>query len=237
MEEGKVSILIPAYNEEKRIVQFLDKMMIFTSKYLKNYEVLIINDGSQDNTVKVVLEKIKNHPNFQLFSYDKNKGKGHAVYIGVMKAKGNFILFIDADGSIKPHEILRMVKMYQRYHYDIIIGSRIFSTSNITEPQPLSRRILSKFFNFYSNLLFRIKINDLLCGFKGFSRDAAQLIFNELKAFRWEFDVEILYRARKHQLKTFQMPIEWKHTEGSKIKPLDPLLILLNLIILRLRYL
>jgi hypothetical protein len=96
---------------------------------------------------------------------------------------------------------------------------------------------MSKIFNFYSNLLFRININDLLCGFKGFSREVANKIFIDLKAYRWEFDVEILYRARKNGFNVFQLPIEWRHEEGSKMKLLDPVLIFLNLFKLRLSYL
>jgi hypothetical protein len=100
----------------------------------------------------------------------------------------------------------------------------------------MSRRLLSKIFNLCSNILFRININDLLCGFKGFSRDVAKNIFSDLKAYRWEFDVEILYRARKNGFKVFELPIEWRHEVGSKIKLLDPILIFLNLFKLRLNY-
>ena len=103
--------------------------------------------------------------------------------------------------------------------------------------QPLQRRILSKIFNLYSNVLFNVKIDDLLCGFKGFNKEVAKRIFDNLRAFRWEFDVEILYKARQENYKIYELPIEWKHEEGSKIKPLDPIFIFLNLLILRLRYL
>lgn len=233
----KISIIVPAFKEEHRIPKFLKSLIDFTTSRLQNYEVLIINDGSPDNTKKVVFDHIKDRKDYKLLSYETNKGKGHAVLMGVLKAKGDFILFIDADGSIKPPEILRMYNILQKHKYDIVIGSRVSSSSNITEPQPLRRRLLSKIFNIYSNILFRINIDDLLCGFKGFNRKAAIQIFKNLKTFRWEFDVEILYRARKNKLKVYQMPIEWKHEEGSKIKILDPVFILLNLIVLRLRYL
>ena len=237
MGKLELSIIVPAFKEEHRIPKFLKSLIDFTTSRLQNYEVLIINDGSPDSTKKVVLDHIKDRKEYKLLSYETNKGKGHAVLMGVLKAKGDFILFIDADGSIKPPEILRMYSILQKHKYEIVIGSRVSSSSNITEPQPLRRRLLSKFFNIYSNILFRININDLLCGFKGFDRKAAIQIFKNLKAFRWEFDVEILYRARKNKLKVYQMPIEWKHEEGSKIKILDPVFILLNLIVLRLRYL
>ena len=237
MTDIKISILVPAYNEETRIPDFLKELLKFADNNLENYEIIIINDGSLDKTKETVLKLITNYNHTRLISYDDNMGKGHAVLQGVLNAKGNFILFIDADGSTKPPEILNMYRIFQKFHFDIIVGSRISKSSNITESQPLRRRLLSKIFNLYSNLLFRVKINDLLCGFKGFSREVANKIFIDLKAYRWEFDVEILYRARKNGFKVFELPIEWRHEEGSKIKLLDPILIFLNLFKLRLSYL
>ncbi len=237
MTDIKISILVPAFNEETRIPKFLKKLLKFADTNLESYEIIVINDGSLDKTKETVLKIIKNYNQARLLSYDDNMGKGHAVLQGVLNAKGSFILFIDADGSIRPPEILNMYQIFQKFHFDIIVGSRISKSSNITESQPLSRRLLSKIFNLYSNLLFRIKINDLLCGFKGFSREVANKIFIDLKAYRWEFDVEILYRARKKGFKVFELPIEWRHEEGSKMKLLDPIFIFLNLFKLRLSYL
>ena len=237
MKDIKLSILVPAYNEETRIPEFLKELLKFADNNLESYEIIVINDGSLDKTKETVLKIIKNYNHARLLSYNDNMGKGHAVLRGILNAKGRFILFIDADGSIRPPEILNMYKIFQKFHLDIIVGSRISKSSNITESQPLSRRFLSKLFNIYSNLLFRININDLLCGFKGFSREVANKVFIDLKAYRWEFDVEILYRARKNGFKVFELPIEWRHEEGSKMKLLDPIFIFLNLFKLRLSYL
>ena len=237
MTDIKISILIPAYNEEKRIPKFLKDLQNFAGNNLESYEIIVINDGSLDKTKETVLKLITDYNQTRLISYDDNMGKGYAVLQGVLNAKGKFILFLDADGSIKPPEILKMYRIFQKFHFEIMVGSRISKSSNITESQPLSRRLLSKIFNLCSNLLFRININDLLCGFKGFSREVAKKIFIDLKAYRWEFDVEILYRARKNGFKVFELPIEWRHEEGSKIKLLDPILIFINLFRLRLSYL
>ncbi len=237
MKDIKISILVPAYNEETRIPKFLKELLKFADNNLESYEIIVINDGSSDKTKETVSKLITNYNQARLISYDDNMGKGHAVLRGVLNAKGKFILFIDADGSIKPPEILNMYRIFQKFHFDIIVGSRISKSSNITESQPLSRRFLSKIFNLYSNLLFRININDLLCGFKGFSREVANKIFIDLKAYRWEFDVEILYRAKKNGFTVFELPIEWRNEEGSKMKLLDPILIFLNLFKLRLSYL
>ncbi|MCJ7647254.1 MAG: glycosyltransferase, partial [Candidatus Lokiarchaeota archaeon] len=129
MKDINISILVPAYNEGKRIPKFLGELIKFCSQNLENFEVLIIDDGSNDNTKEVVLDLIKNHRNMKLLRYPENKGKGHAVLMGVLKARGEFVLFIDADGSIKPEEILNMYNFYQKYNYDIIVGSRISLTS------------------------------------------------------------------------------------------------------------
>jgi len=237
MEDIELSIIVPAYNEEIRIPKFLGNLLKFARKNLESYEIIVVNDGSKDRTKETVLNLIQGDNRAKLISYFDNMGKGHAVLQGVLKAKGKFILFIDADGSIKPQEILNLHGIYQKYNYDIVVGSRISTLSNITDPQPLSRRLLSKIFNLYSNVLFQIKINDLLCGFKGFAHDVALQIFKDLKVYKWEFDVELLYKARKNGIIVYQLPIEWKHEEGSKMKIYDPIFIFLNLLKLRLRYL
>jgi dolichyl-phosphate beta-glucosyltransferase len=236
MKDKKISIIIPAYNEEFRIPNFLREMITFSNQNLNDFEVIIVNDGSTDKTQRIVKDVIKGHENYKILSYSKNKGKGHAVYQGVKLSKGNFILFIDADGSIPPREIMKMYQLYKNKKYDVIVGSRILNASDIKNPQPLIRRMFSKFFNIYSNTLFHIKINDLLCGFKGFSRKAAKDIFSDLKSFGWEFDVEILYKSRKNKYEIYQLPIEWRHREGSKIKALDPIFIFINLLELRFRF-
>ncbi|MFX1420130.1 MAG: dolichyl-phosphate beta-glucosyltransferase [Promethearchaeota archaeon] len=233
----EISIIVPAYNEEYRISKFLKKLISFSMINLKNYEIIIVNDGSTDNTKEIVYDLIKNDENIKLISYDENRGKGYAILQGIINSAGDFILFMDADGSTAPEEIFRMLKIRENYNYDIIIGTRIAEESNIMIPQPISRKLLSKFFNLYSNLLFKLKINDLLCGFKGFKRDAALQIFKDLKSYRWEFDVEILYKARKKNFSIYQVPIRWRHKEGSKIKKSDPLFIFFNLFKLRLKLL
>ncbi|UCC19261.1 MAG: glycosyltransferase family 2 protein [Promethearchaeota archaeon] len=233
----ELSIIIPAYNEEYRISDFLDKLINYSITNLKNYEIIIVDDGSEDNTKDIVSNLIKDYKTIKLISYYENRGKGYAILQGINNSAGDFILFMDADGSTAPEEILKMLKIHENYNYDIIIGTRIAEESNITIPQPISRKLLSKFFNLYSNLLFKLKIHDLLCGFKGFKRNAALQIFKDLKSYRWEFDVEILYKARKKSFSIYQVPIRWKHREGSKIKKSDPIFIFLNLFKLRLKLL
>ncbi|MFX1324436.1 MAG: hypothetical protein ACFE8N_05735, partial [Promethearchaeota archaeon] len=141
-----------------------------------------------------------------------------------------------ADGSTPPEEIENMLGNYKEHNYDIIIGTRIDETSRIENPQPISRKFLILIFNLYSNMLFHLHIDDLLCGFKGFKKEVAMHLFQNLQSYRWEFDVEILYKARKSGYSLYQIPIKWKHEEGSKIKKTDPLFIFLNLFKLRLKF-
>ena len=130
MNEIELSIIVPAYNEEKRITPFLKKLLKFSNDFLKNYEILIVNDGSQDNTKGIVSSLIINDSRARIVDYKENKGKGYAVLKGILHSKGDFILFIDADGSTQPKEILRMYQIFKKFNYDIIIGSRISKQSN-----------------------------------------------------------------------------------------------------------
>jgi len=235
-ETLELSIVVPAYNEQLRITSFLKNLLNFSKKNLDSYEIIIVDDGSNDNTYQIVKDLIKDYENTKIITYSENKGKGYAVFQGILNAIGEFVLFIDADGSTPPEEIKNMIKIYRKYDYDVIIGTRIDERSSIENPQPISRKVLSLIFNLYSNILFRLRINDLLCGFKGFKKEIAMRIFQDLKSFRWEFDVEILYKVRKLEYSLYQIPIKWKHEEGSKIKKSDPFFIFLNLFKLRLKF-
>ena len=236
MDNCRISIIVPAYNEEARIPYFLPRLLRYAESNLVNYEIIIVNDGSEDKTYQVVKDIINNYDTAYLISYENNMGKGHAVLQGVLHSNGDFILFIDADGSIPPYEIKRMYEIYKKTNNQIIIGSRISALSEIEKSQPLIRRLLSKVFNLFSDLLFQLKIKDLLCGFKGFSRDSEINIFKNMKSYGWEFDVDVLIKKKRENYKIYKLPIKWEHKEGSKISTLDPLFILLNLIVLRLRF-
>ena len=235
-ETLELSIIVPAYNEQLRITSFLKNLLDFSKKNLDSYEIIIVDDGSTDKTYQIVKNLIKDNENTKIITYSENKGKGYAVLKGILNAIGEFVLFIDADGATPPDEIKNMIKIYRKHGYDVVIGTRIDETSSIENPQPTSRKVLSLFFNLYSNILFHLRINDLLCGFKGFKKEVAMRIFQNLQSFRWEFDVEILYKARKLGYSLYQIPIKWKHKEGSKIKKSDPLFIFLNLFKLRLKF-
>ncbi|MBI3190752.1 glycosyltransferase family 2 protein [archaeon] len=227
-----ISIIVPCYNEETRITPFLKKLMMETND--KKYEVIIVNDGSTDSTLEIVSALIKNRKNTRILSYKKNMGKGFAIKTGVFSAKGDFIIFIDADGSIDPAEIKNMEKYAEKY--DAVIGTRA-SKESVVKKQPVIRKMLGMTFNLYVNVIFGIKIKDTLCGFKGFKRDVARVIFNELKSNRWIFDVELFYKIKKGRFSLYQMPIHWVHKENTKIRASDPLKMFVDVFSLRIKLL
>ncbi len=226
-----ISIIVPAYNESKRISIFLKDLLDFLKNWNENCELIIVDDGSSDDTFNIVSNLIKNFKNTRIISYKTNMGKGYAVKTGVLAAKGDYIIFIDADGSIPPFEISNMVKMLNKYA--MVVGDRSSSLSDVK--QPYFRKVIGTIFNKYVNLLFRVGIKDFLCGFKGFRQDVAKKIFRELLTERWLFDVEIFYKARKNSVFVFKMPIKWTHKPETKIKALDPIKMFFQALLLRLR--
>lgn len=226
------SIIVPAYNEEKRIKPFLQELKSFCGNF-RDCEVLFVDDGSKDNTLGMLKRFKKGNKRISIVSYPVNRGKGHAVRTGVLNSRGKKIIFIDSDGSTRPKMIQRMVKMLDSY--DVVVGSRAHKDSRIKTSVP--RRLTGVAFNAYANLLFHNKIRDHLCGFKGFRRGAALVLFENLIDERWVFDVELFYKARKNKFKLHQLPIEWSHKGMSKIRPGDIVKIFFELMSLRIKLL
>jgi len=224
-----ISIVVPAYNEERRIVPFLEEM----TEFVKNgkYEVLLVNDGSGDRTLDLLNSASRKSGKFRVISYEKNMGKGYAVRQGVTKARGDYVIFIDADGSIRPDEIRKMEPFLKKY--DIVVGTRASAKSDVKQPK--KRKFLGITFNLAVNLIYQTGISDSLCGFKGFRRDVAKDLFSSLLSNRWVFDVEIFHRARKRKYSLYQLPIVWEHRGESRIKTLDPLKMVFQLLVLRVK--
>lgn len=225
-----LSIIVPVFNEEDRIRPFLADLSNFTQK-LKDYEIIFINDGSKDNTLDILAEFSRKDKRIRIISYKGNMGKGYAVRKGIMSAKGEKIIFIDADGSTKPREIANMLPLLDEF--DVVVGDRTHYESSID--QPVLRQTTGRLFNFYANLIFGINVKDNLCGFKGFRHKAAINLFRNVVSNRWIFDVEIFYKIRKNNYSLHQMSIKWEHREGTKIKFFDPFKMFLQLILLRIK--
>ncbi len=228
----ELSIIVPAYNEEKRISPFLVSLLKYCSSKLNDSEVIVVNDGSKDKTKDVISSLIWPYGFARLISYKVNKGKGGAVREGVMSSKGKYVLFIDADGSTAPDQIPGMLAKLKE-GYDVVVGTRGMSKKKVIA-SPL-RQFIGILFNVYVNMLYWVRIEDNLCGFKGFKKDVARKLFKDLIDRRWVFDVELFYKIRKKNYKLYELPIRWVHKKGTKIRMIDPLLMAWRLIVLRFK--
>ena len=216
MSKCYLSIIIPAYNEDKRLPETLKKVRDYFENQEYSTEIIIVNDGSTDETVSVVTELIGNWPVAKLISYDQNRGKGYAVKNGMLAAQGQWRLLMDADGSTDIKEIDKLLKYIQ--NYEVIIGSRYLDKKSIKIKQPLNRRIVSRLGNVIVRVVLGIKSVDTQCGFKLFSGDATERIFPKQTIDRWGFDVEILAIAIKLGYKIKEVPVDWFDAEGSLVK-------------------
>jgi dolichyl-phosphate beta-glucosyltransferase len=212
-----LSIIIPAYNEEKRIGPTLDKIHSFlkTKDYL--YEIVIVDDGSSDNTVKEAKKSSLFMENkLSVISNGTNKGKGFSVKTGILTAKGDYVLFSDADLSTPIEEIDKFFSQIT-LGFDIAIGSRSIKGSDIKLPQPFSRELMGRLFNLLVRLFILKSIKDTQCGFKLFKAEAAKNIASRMQIDGFVFDVEMLYLARKLGYQIKEVPVVWIDSQESKV--------------------
>ncbi len=201
-----LSIVIPAYNEEERIVKTLKRIVEYADRHIRDYEIIVVDDGSEDNTALVVKkQKIK------LISYKKNRGKGYAVKQGVLKSKGDYILITDSDLAT-PIEEYNKLKQFIK-EYEIVVGSRTLRVK-----QTWLRIFLGVVFSFIVRLLFHLGIRDTQCGFKLFRKEPAKRIFSMLKTNGFAFDVEALLLAKRIGYKIKEVPVKWTNKKGSKVR-------------------
>ncbi|MFA6251961.1 MAG: dolichyl-phosphate beta-glucosyltransferase [Candidatus Paceibacterota bacterium] len=209
-----ISVIIPVYNEEKRIPRTLDGLFSFLKTNGIEAEVILVNDGSSDNTVKCL--KTVTLSNLKIINFAKNKGKGAAVREGALSAIGEIIIFMDADGSTRLEHITEVIN-FLNTGYDVAIGSRELKESKIIKKQSSFRELLGKTFSIMVKTIGLSHITDTQCGFKGFKKEAAKEIFEISKINRFAFDVEILYIANKLGCKIKEIPVKWENDENSKV--------------------
>ncbi len=213
------SFVIPAYNESSRIRPTLDALLRYIQEQNWDAEVLVVNDGSKDDTAQVVREYGKQHPQILLVENPGNRGKGYSVRNGMLHARGDVCLFTDADLSSPMTEAPKLFAAIAE-GADIAIGSRWLRTELQTERQPLYRQAFGRIFNLALRIILGLSFADTQCGFKAFRRSAARQIFPLQKIERWGFDPEILFLARRAGLKTEEVPVVWAHSEGTRLNPL-----------------
>ena len=212
----ELSVVIPAYNEANRIVPTLTTIYNYLSTRGGLFEVIVVNDGSDDHTVNVVSDFAKTHKGVRLIDSRINKGKGYALRKGMLDAKGEYCMFTDADGSTPIEELEKLLAPLRENKADACIGSRYLPGASIVKRQPYYRRVWSRVSNKLVQKILLPGIIDAHCGFKAFTHSAAQALFSTAVVNGWSFDLEILALARKYNLRIQEMPVKWMNDEQSK---------------------
>lgn len=213
------SIVIPAYNEGRRLPATLERILAYLTAQDWNAEIIVVNDASRDNTSEVVRRFAEKDSRLRLIENPGNRGKGYSVRNGMLHARGDICLFMDADLSSPMSEAPKLFDAIAQ-GADIAIGSRWLRTELQTERQPVYRQVFGRIFNLALRVILGLRFADTQCGFKAFRREAAQLIFPLQKIERWGFDPEILFLAQRAGLRIEEVPVLWAHSEGTRLHPL-----------------
>jgi len=212
-----MSIIVPAYNEQHRIIKTLEALNNYFSDRPITRQIIVVDDGSSDNTFKVVAGLKKKINDLTVITYHPNCGKGHAIKKGVEESRGEYILFTDADNSTPIEEFEKVYPLLRDNH--VVIGSRYISGSNIVVKQPKYRVLIGRLGNKLIQFLLLDGVNDTQCGFKAFQHDAAKQIFSRMKVTRFGFDIEILSIARLLNFTVREIPVNWYNSNDSRIRP------------------
>lgn len=230
-----ISVVIPAFNEEDRIGATIQKIYDYLKEKSETFEIIVVDDGSSDNTVDVVRNASERIKNIKVLSNGSNKGKGFSVRNGILNSTCSLVLISDADLSTPIEEIEKFFPWIDS-GYDIVIGSRGLEESEILKKQPWYRQSMGKTFNEMVKILVLNDFDDTQCGFKIFKSDAAKRVFSLSKIDGFAFDVEILFIAKKMGFRTKEVPVRWINSPQSRVKIMrDPLKMFLDLF--RIRFL
>jgi dolichyl-phosphate beta-glucosyltransferase len=211
-----LSVVVPAYNEEERLPRTLDRLKEYYDAQPYDYDVAVVSDGSKDRTADIAHEFARANGRFRLISYPDNQGKGYAVRKGMLEATGDLILFCDADLATPQEETEKLLERMNQ-GADVAIGSRPLQASNLEVRQPWYREMLGRSFNMAVQTIGIRGIDDTQCGFKMFTAAANKDIFERCKLNGFGFDFEALMVARDLGYRIDEVPIRWRHQEGSKV--------------------
>ena len=231
-EQVYLSVIIPAYNEERRILRTLRVVSGYLERQKYSWEILIINDGGTDATKSIVERAALRNTRF--VEYSPNMGKGYAVNYGFQQSVGEVVLYCDADNATPFEEVEKLLDFIP--DYPVVVGSRYLKESNIKVKQPLIRRILSRLGNVLIQVVLLPGFPDTQCGFKMFRRTEGAEIFKRQTIWRWGFDMEILFIAKKLRYKIRQVPVDWLDQQDSRLQSSKAsLAVLKELSIIRVR--
>ncbi len=212
----KYSIVIPAFNEGARILGTLRAVVDCVRERAWQAEVIVVNDGSRDDTADYVKTFAADAPEVRMIENLANRGKGYSVRNGLLQAFGEVVMFTDADLSAPIEEAERLFAALAE-GADIAIGSRWLETARQTHRQPLYRQFFGRCFNAVTRAVMGLRFADTQCGFKAFTRSAAQTVFQLQTIEGWGFDPEILFIALKHGYRVVEVPVSWAHDERTRI--------------------
>jgi len=232
MPKPFLSVVIPAYNEAKRLPLTLIDIDKHLDEQEYSYEIVVVNDGSTDETAEIVARFAPLINNLRLIDNSENKGKGAVVRQGMLEAKGLWRLFMDADNSTSVVEFNKMIS-YFKSGYDVVIGSRDVRGSRMMPAQPIHKRLLGRLGNLIIQLFLTRGIWDTQCGFKCYSEDAAEKIFPLTKIDRWGFDAESLALAKVLGYKIKEIPVFWVNDVRTHVKLKDYLQVLFETVKVR----
>jgi dolichyl-phosphate beta-glucosyltransferase len=214
-----VSIVIPAFDEARRLPASLDRIQRFVEEQRLKVEVIVVDDGSRDGTAAVVRERVTRWPQLRLVVAGHNGGKGAAVRLGMAAAGGRYRVFSDADLSVPIDDLEKLLKPL-REGAGVAIASRALQGSEIELHQPWYRETMGKIFNRLVRIFVLGGVHDTQCGFKAFTAEVAERVFPPLQTRGFGFDVEVLYRAKQDGYRIVEVPIRWINSPQSRVHPI-----------------
>jgi dolichyl-phosphate beta-glucosyltransferase len=229
-----LSIIIPAFNEERRLPQTLDRITAYLKTRSLQSEIIVVDDGSTDATARLTANYVNKYSNLRVLSNEMNRGKGYSVRHGMLEARGEYALFTDADLSTPIDEADKLLAALREQGYDGAIGSRALNRNLISVHQSKVRERAGMFFNYFVRNIMGIEFSDTQCGFKAFRMATARVIFEQQRIERFGFDPEILFLAKRHHLRVAEVPVRWSHDSGTKVHVAsDGLRMLYELLVIR----
>ncbi len=219
----RITYVLPIYNEENRLEQLFATLVPVAEAMGGGFELLCVDDGSRDASLPLLREAAKREPRIRVEALPENRGKGAAVRHGMLAARGEFVVFMDADLSTDLGALGPMVEALER-GTPVVLGLRHGEHTRIVRAQPWLRKNLGRVFRVFSSLVFAPEVQDFTCGFKGFRAEAVREIFTRSIVDRWAFDVELVVIARARGFAIEHVPVVWENFEDTKVRLFNAIL-------------